>query len=81
MLNWIIKLIPDSLIKKVIAGQIRHLIGALGTLLAAMTIPEVAQIGQLILANIDPIVAKVVSIALVAYAFLASWLSKKIDAK
>lgn len=78
MLNWIIKLIPDSTIRKVLAGWIRHLVNSLGVIIAAVSIPEVAQIGQLILANTDTITARVVALIMIGYAFISSYIAKKV---
>lgn len=81
MLDWVIKFVPNTLVTKVLASAIRKILIALGTLLAASLYPEVAEIGALLLAHMDTVVAKALAVLTILVSLVWGWIEKKQKAK
>jgi uncharacterized membrane protein len=83
MLNWIIKLIPTSAIKKYIGSIVRHALTLFAGVLAGMQFAGMKELADLVLKNMDSLESTLVTILMAVVALVMSFAEKKnkIDAK
>ncbi len=77
MINWIIKLIPSSAIRKYVGSIVRHGLTVLAGILAGYAFPGVADLAKLILENMDHLEGAVVAIVMGVVGLLMSFAEKK----